>query len=235
MGGQDVSSSILEKLQKESELYRDILILPDVTDSLTTLTQRTIRGFKYVHNNLGKYSYILKCDDDSIVDVMRVASELQLRDRPDRLYWGYMSGATGLKWFGVYSELNWFICDTYTPYALGGGYLLSREVVELLVLNEPLLKMYRCEDTALGSWLAPYNIEYKHDTRFNTNTPSRGCKDPYLVVHKVSPSDMFYYYNAFQQDNKYCSWRTNWHYFHGYLYNWGVLPSHCCYVNHALP
>lgn len=169
------------------------------------------------------------------MDVNRIATELQFRKRRDRLYWGYMNGAVRLYHFGVYSEKNWFICNKYTPYAQGGGYVLSRDLVELIVNKEEELKLYRCEDVAVGSWLAPFNIEWKHDSRFNTNTPSRGCKDPYLIIHKVSSSDMHYYHKSYQQEGKYCSWRTYWHSYSGYLYNWQRLPYDCCYRNPKLP
>ncbi len=226
----------LKIIQKESQEFEDILVLPDVTDSIYSLTYRTIGSFKHTYYRMNKFLYIMKCDDDTVVDVMRIASELQLRKTKGLFFWGYMKGsAPVLRWHLRYSESNWFICKKYLPYAFGGGYLLSGELVGLLVQNEQFLKMYNNEDVAIGSWLATYNLEYKHDSRFNTESSSRGCKYPFLILHKVSTSEMFYYHNSYEQEDRYCSWRTNWHSYHGYLYNWKALPLDCCLRNVAVP
>lgn len=213
------------------------MILPGVENSFHSLTQRTLKSFKYVQHHMSKFSYILKCDDDSLVDVPRVASELQLRKRRGLFYWGYITGNSPiLQWSLKYGEYKWFITDhRYLPYAYGGGYVLSGDLLELLATNEQFLNIYNSEDVAVGSWLAPYNVEYKHDSRFNTESTSRGCKDPFLILHKVSTSDMFYYHDNYKQENRHCSSRTSWHSYHGYIYNWNTKPSDCCYMNVAVP
>ena len=96
-----------------------------------------------------------------------------------------MRGTARIYFFGTYREESWFVCNKYMSYALGGGYVLSWDLVELLVQNEPHLNLYKAEDVSIGAWLAPYNIERKHDTRFNTESASRGCKDVFLISHKV--------------------------------------------------
>ena len=55
-----------------------MIILHDVTDSLLTLTRRTIKSFKFALKEFS-FSYVLKCDDDMFVDLRRIASDLQLR------------------------------------------------------------------------------------------------------------------------------------------------------------
>ncbi len=235
LGGENVDAMLLKDVQKESENHGDIAILPDVTDSFYSLTSRTLKSFKYAENHLHKFLYVMKCDDDSMVDVRRVASELQLRKRKNRLYWGYMDGSSAPQnWFSRYYEKNWFICKKYITYAYGDGYILSRDLVELLAQNEQFLNTaYNNEDAAVGAWLAPYNFEYKHDSRFGAH--SRGCKDPFLLLHKVSISDMLYYHNSYSEVNRYCSQRTYWHSGYGYLYNWNVTPSYCCPRNSEVP
>ena len=46
----------------------------------------------------------------------------------------------------------------YLPYALGGGYVLSEDVVRYVVRNEAWLTRYNNEDASLGVWLAPLNL-----------------------------------------------------------------------------
>ena len=142
LGGSALSKGTLQLLQEESNKYQDIIILPAVTDSHTTLTQRTLYGFKCAYKNY-RFEYVLKCDDDTFVDVLRVASELQKIHTKGRLYWGTFRGEGKILSFGRYSETKWSICNAYFPYAFGGGYILSRDLIQLLVQNEPHLMQYK--------------------------------------------------------------------------------------------
>lgn len=213
-----------------------MLIFPTVTDRKHSLTNRTLFSFKYAHGSL-KYKYVLKCDDDSYVDLPRIATELQLRKSTAPLYWGYMRGnaevLTDRSY--VYFEHSWDLCNVYVTYALGGGYILSRELTKILAENVEYLKRYTCEDVALGAWLAPYNIELKHDARFNVNSPSRGCKDPYLISHKVTAERMAAYHESLLLEGKMCSWRTYSWGPSGYIYDWTQPSSYCCRKNSFVP
>ena len=184
-----LDGNTMDQLLKEAEEHKDIIILTDVTVSLQTLTKRTIKSFKFALEQF-EFSYMLKCDDDTFVDVLRLASELQMRRDRTRLYWGFMSGKNAVIRYlpGAYKETEWSLCDLYMPYAFGGGYLLSRDLIQLLAQNEAHLKLYKCEDVAVGAWLAPYNIERRHDTRFDTEGRTRGCKSC-LLYTSPSPRD----------------------------------------------
>lgn len=219
---------------KEASHHRDILIFPTITDSVYSLTNRTLLSFKYAYETFG-FKYVLKCDDDSFVDIPRIASELQLRKSATPLYWGYMSGNGRVHHFGRYSEFTWNICEGYLPFALGGGYVLSREVTKILATNAEHLRRYTCEDVSVGAWLSPYNIEVKHDARFNSNTPSRGCKDPFLLSHKVSAEKMYSYHESMMLEGRICSWRTYSYGVGGYVYNWTSRTSKCCRKNSFVP
>ena len=181
----------LEQLNLESKVHggdMHMIVLPSVTDSHNTLTKISLHGFKYIYEHF-KFHYILKCDDDSFVDVLRVAYELQksnIKGQP--LYWGAFCGGCIILNSGIYSESHWSICKSYLPYAFGGGYILSMDLVQLLAENELYLKQFNNEDVSVGAWLSPYNIERRHDARFNTEGDTKGCKWPYLISHKVSAS-----------------------------------------------
>ena len=211
-----------------------MIILPTVTDSATTLTQRTLYGFKDVYERF-KFDYILKCDDDDFVDVLRLATELHKRTSKSRLYWGAFRGYAPLLHWGVYRETNWTICNRYLPYARGGGYILSRDLIQLFVKSEPYLKQYKSEDVSVGAWLAPHNIERKHDSRFNTRAFMKGCKWPYLISHKISPSTMYSLQSSLEAEGTFCSQRTYYHHYHGYLYNWTSPQYQCCNSNDDVP
>ena len=234
LGSHEVSPTVMEEVMREASQFKDILVFPTITDSVYSLTNRTLLSFKYAYETF-KFKYVLKCDDDSFVDVLRIASELQLRKSAMPFYWGYMRGDSQINHFGRYSEFSWDVCEAYLTYALGGGYVLSREVAKILATNAEHLRRYTCEDVSVGAWLAPYNIEVKHDARFNVNTPSRGCKDPFLISHKISAEKMYSYHESIMLEGKMCSWRTYSYGVGGYIYNWTSRTTSCCRKNSFVP
>lgn len=56
------------------------------------------------------------------------------------LYWGYFRGNARIKKAGKWEEKSWISCDYYLPYAHGGGYLLSKELVLYLARNSEVLR-----------------------------------------------------------------------------------------------
>ena len=228
VGGQGLTQEVSEELVKEAQEEKDLLVLEHSEDSLQGLTSRTLNMLTYAVENF-EFSYVLKCDDDTFVDIMRIASELQMRESRDRLYWGYMLGHTKPMLYGPYRNSNWTYCSHYFPYACGGGYVLSHDIAELVVRNRAHLAQHVAEDASLGLWLAPFNIERRHDARFDTESFRRGCKKQFLVSHKVSTWEMPLLYRSLEKEGTYCSFQTEWvSHRYGYVYNWNVSPSSCC-------
>ena len=80
MGGHKVPTPVMEEVLREAADQKDMVIFPSQTllnPSLTgqSLTNRTLLSFKYAYETF-KFKYVLKCDDDTFVDLLRIASEL---------------------------------------------------------------------------------------------------------------------------------------------------------------
>lgn len=216
-------------------MYKDMLLLENVTDEHETLSRRTLGSFQYVSENYKDFLYVLKCDDDSFVNLLAVTKELSRRTITGRYYWGQFLGAGGIIREGAYAEHMWSVCETYLPYALGGGYVLSMDLVRLMAENAHHLRIYNNEDVSVGAWLAPYNIEYVSDSRFNTGAVSKGCKTPYIVMHRVSEDQMYSYFDGVMKEGRICTRKNYKFVWHGYRYNWKNHPSRCCRVRHKVP
>ncbi|KAG5896389.1 hypothetical protein JTB14_009594 [Gonioctena quinquepunctata] len=101
------------------------------------------------------------------------------------LYWGYFSGGARIKTKGKWKERDWIASDRYIPYALGGGYLLSKSLISYIAKNAENLRSFNAEDVSVGLWLISVNnILRIHDVRFDTEWTSRGCKNSHLISHK---------------------------------------------------
>ena len=235
LGGFNVSTAAMQNLTVENKIYKDMIFLPDVPDSHDTLTLRTLRGFEHFVNKSLNYQYMLKCDDDTFINLKTIASELKEMNGEGRVYWGEFQGACNVISEGPYAEFNWHVCEAYVPYAYGGGYILSRDLVELLAMNAPYLRLYSNEDVSVGAWLAPYSLRNRHDARFNTGSNSRGCKRQFIVSHKISAETMYSYFASLSRDGYFCSRRNRWYGWRGHTYNWRKIPSKCCRHSRRIP
>ena len=225
VGTVGLSSSDMEALMLEKDLNHDLVFLSNLKESYYNLTLKVLKSIVWVDSNL-KFSYLLKCDDDSFVMMHLIAEELSERTSERSLYWGFFDGRATPKKVGKYIEKDWFLCDRYLPYALGGGYVISADLVHKVALMSNGLRLYNNEDTSMGVWLSPFAMERKHDTRFNTEFVSRGCRNSYIVSHKQSIDDMHSKHFSLQHRGVLCEkeYQTRL----SYEYDWSKEPSKCC-------
>lgn len=175
IGSEGVSDSMILKLKNEQIKYNDIFLF-SVRDSYESLTKKVLSALVWFDKEFN-FSYLLKCDDDSFVNVPLLVKELRNKLRNIKhLYWGFFDGRANVKRVGKWKEKEWILCDKYLPYALGGGYVLSQSLVHYIARNEKMLSLYNSEDVSLGVWLSPLNITRKHDTRFDTEFIKRVFK-----------------------------------------------------------
>lgn len=211
------------QLENEATVYKDMLILYDLVDSYRNLTRKVLATLQWVDRNLN-YSYLLKADDDSFVLLDKLEDELEMRKDKKGLYWGYFIGNAFPRKDGPWAEDKWISCDLYFPYAFGGGYILSSDVIHRISLIADGIVIFNNEDVAVGAWTAVLDIERKHDVRFNTEMISRGCKNSFLVTHKQSITDMQQKHKLYSDTGKLCNKDKVWRELE---YNWNVPPSKC--------
>ena len=232
---QNISEGLRHNLTIEASEHHDMILLENVSDEHRSLTNRTLQSFVHISKNFtSDFHYVLKCDDDSFMNLLAIVQQLVQLSR-ERIFWGEFLGSGWVAESGPYAEKEWSICDSYLPYALGGGYVLSMDLVRLLVSNAPHLRIYRNEDISVGAWLAPYNIKRLSDTRFNTGDISRGCKEPFIAMHRVDIQLMYKFHMAVMEEGHICTSSNQWHKMHGYMYNWKLLPRFCCRVKRKIP
>ncbi|KZC08806.1 PREDICTED: beta-1,3-galactosyltransferase 6 [Dufourea novaeangliae] len=236
IGTLDILPEQRETLQSEKYKFNDLLLLPRLTDSYGTLTKKVLYALKEVYEYYD-FDFLMKSDDDTFILVHKILKELEKwesKGTRKELYWGFFNGKAQVKRSGPWKETDWILCDYYLPYALGGGYVLSYNLVKFIALNMDILKLHKAEDVSVGLWLAPLaNIERKHDVRFDTEYRSRGCSNQYIVTHKQTVANMKNIYEYYQASGALCAKeirnRMSYH------YNWTVPPSQCCNVQSGIP
>ncbi|XP_025053874.1 beta-1,3-galactosyltransferase 6 [Alligator sinensis] len=223
--------TFLRGLELEQSRHRDLLLLPELRDSYENLTAKILAMYVWLDLHLD-FRFVLKADDDTFVRLDVLVEELRAKE-PRRLYWGFFSGRGRVKSGGKWKESAWVLCDYYLPYALGGGYVLSADLVRYLRLSREYLNLWQSEDVSLGAWLAPVEVKRVHDPRFDTEYKSRGCNNKYVVTHKQSIEDMLEKHQTLAKEGKLCKEEVKLRL--SYMYDWGVPPSQCCQRKDGIP
>lgn len=235
IGSKGLNYGLGQQLREEQQQYNDLILLNDFEDAYEKLTEKLGITLSYLQKHFS-FRYLFKADDDTFAMVNQLIYELKHNktiNTIQNLYWGYFYGRGHVKTSGPWKETEWKLCDYYLPHARGGGYILSKNLVEFVAYTFPILKQYKSEDISLGAWLAPLELTRIHDIRFNTEYKSRGCKDLYIVTHKQSVEDIQKLHSNLQKYNKLCIKESTLMY--GYDYNWDVPPSQCCKRTKGIP
>jgi len=232
IGDKDVNSKQVYDLSLEKSRYGDLMTL-HLLDSYSTLTNKVIKSFEFSHQNI-RFNYLLKCDDDTFVDLEKLLGELELLTEPN-LYLGFFDGRAPVQTRGKWADTEYRLCDRYIPYALGGGYVLGRQMVEFLASNSHLLQQFNSEDVSIGAWLSGTKAVRKHDPRFDTEWKSRGCSNKFIVTHKQTAADMKVKWKRLSKTGTLCDTEETKVRL-SYIYDWNKPPSECCLKdNHNVP
>jgi len=232
MGNRNLNSKEEYDIALEKGRYDDIMLLP-LFDSYGTLTNKVLKSIVFSHKHF-QFDYLLKCDDDTFVDIERMIEELQQKPDP-ALYWGFFDGRAPVQTKGKWAEPGYRLCDRYIPYALGGGYVLGKTLVDYLATNSHMLEIYNSEDASVGAWLAGTTANRKHDPRFDTEWKSRGCSNKFLVTHKQTVADMKIKWKRLVRSGSLCDGEETKVRL-SYQYDWSKPPSECCVrTDHHVP
>ena len=193
---------------KENETFADIVFV-DITEGSSVLTNKTLAIINWAHNHV-KFSYLVKCDDDTYVFLKELIVELRKRQTNTKFYYGKILPSSkplrgNIKW----ADNEWDLGPLYLPYAMGGCYILSYDLVAILSELSPYLKWHINEDTAVGAWLSAFDIERRSDERFcywwkdviKFGCIWSCCEQPILVfmLHGFDHSELKKQFNLFHE------------------------------------
>ena len=152
------SSYINPRITQESEAYHDI-IKGDFIDHYKNLTHKTVMGLYWFNRYCRKAKYILKIDDDTVLNVYKVVSflrDLQMnnnnREVSNLFYCNVVSFARpnrkeDSKFYLNYTEYPY----KYQPdYCAGPGYLFSNDVGVALYKASAKVPYLFIEDVFMG-------------------------------------------------------------------------------------
>jgi galactosylxylosylprotein 3-beta-galactosyltransferase len=99
-----------DKSLNAEKLVHEDLFEVDEKDEYKLLTRKIIPSFSGIYHI--NFDYLLKCDDNSFVNVPLIVNELEHMPKK-RFYLGYFDGNANIKKRGKFKETDWIAYDRY--------------------------------------------------------------------------------------------------------------------------
>jgi galactosylxylosylprotein 3-beta-galactosyltransferase len=235
LGTRGLDPKLLSSLHEESKRHGDLLLLPDHEESYVRLTGKITAACIWAAEHVDA-PYVLKADDDTFVHIARFLPLLEAKAAHSPFYWGYYRNNevyrdSSSMWY----EPNYFLCELYIPYALGGGYVMSMDLVALIAdLARPdWLIHLGAEDAWVSTVLSIVNQTRFHDIRFDTSHGRRDCASYYTVMHKIDADEQHQLWSRLAKDpDAVCPGPDPADGVGVYAYDQVMRPSKCCSLFH---
>ncbi|XP_008418009.1 beta-1,3-galactosyltransferase 2-like isoform X2 [Poecilia reticulata] len=165
-----------EQILNESKKHHDIL-QSNFLDSYKNLTIKTMVMLEWLSSHCPNTSYAMKIDSDTFLNVRNLVDMLLKAPRHDYMTGLVARGAAVLrdptsKWF---LSPNVFPEDSYPPYALGVGYVLSLDLPKRILEASKKVQAVYIEDVYMGLCMRHLGIQLTDPPRgglFVVNMPS---------------------------------------------------------------
>ncbi|XP_054890713.1 beta-1,3-galactosyltransferase 2-like isoform X2 [Poeciliopsis prolifica] len=184
-----------EQILNESKEHHDIL-QSNFLDSYKNLTIKTMVMLEWLSSHCPNTSYAMKIDSDTFLNVRNLVDMLLKAPRHNYMTGLVARGAAVLrdptsKWFlspTVFPE------DSYPPYALGVGYVLSLDLPKRILKASKKVKAVYIEDVYMGLCMRHLGIpltDPPHGGLFVVNrlSESTGCYFASVIVMLLQNSE----------------------------------------------
>ncbi|KAG5846217.1 hypothetical protein ANANG_G00147450 [Anguilla anguilla] len=198
---------------EESRRHGDILQW-DFRESFFNVTLKELLFWRwFCPERLGAARYVLRTDDDVFVDVGGVLALLRLHRGPAHpLYLGHAFVGTypvRLWWNKYYVPQSLYHGGPYPPYLGGGGYLVSRETVRLLLGASASVPLFPIDDVYVGMCARVANVTAQpHPAflpfEFAPSLPPCTYAGV-LVLHRLEPQHLRQYWSFYKSQGHTCS------------------------------
>lgn len=150
MGKAKGGNTVMKKVLEEARLNKDI-VFGSLQEDYQNLTMKTRLGLKWAYYECESV-YVVKTDDDVFINPVPLVE--WLKEMPlQNVYTGYCNfnspvvRTKGNKWYVSYDD---FKGENYPGYCLGGGYLMSEDVLGRFLKLSYGRQLFPMEDLYVG-------------------------------------------------------------------------------------
>ena len=218
--GKNSNEKEMEDVSKESQIYGDI-VQADYQEHFWNMSYKIAMGFEWSVKYC-MFHYLLKADDDVFVNTLGLMDFLTKHTTPRRKFYSgnILIGSVVLR-DGRYAvspeEYNETI---YKPYCSGGGYVLSRDVVEKFLSYFDVSNPLKIDDAYIGLLADRAGVKVTHNEDFRMYENKCEYKETTLVQHPATGDCLTKLYNKMIEDfggvglDKYCALHWQYHVLH---------------------
>ncbi|XP_026477555.1 beta-1,3-galactosyltransferase 5-like, partial [Ctenocephalides felis] len=163
-----------EALNNENERFHD-MIQGNFEEAYRNLTYKHIMGLKWATENCRHVEFIIKMDDDIIVDIYGILHVIDQNVQPKELLMGYVlkdmtpKREPANKWFVKHEE---FASTTYPTFLSGWLYITNPHTAKLLVAESENIPYFWIDDVYVTGILADsLNIKHTSINKYYTVHP----------------------------------------------------------------
>jgi len=204
----------LNDLIYEELHHYDDVIQGDFVDSYQNMTLKSLLGLKVVDERCPNVSYLLKTDDDMVVNLPYLL-QLLANKTLQRSIMGPLNVGSR-----VYRQGKWklskdeFPFDVFPPYESGSAYVITGDLIHELYVTAEYVPYIHVDDVyitgILGRILGVNHVQQK-GFAFWTSSPPTACQmlmDEVVTGTKMLPQNLFALWDNFQK-NINCSQSVN--------------------------
>ncbi|XP_042901907.1 UDP-GalNAc:beta-1,3-N-acetylgalactosaminyltransferase 2 isoform X2 [Parasteatoda tepidariorum] len=191
-----------EKINSERNQYGDLLIVDDI-DIYRNLPNKVLQFFKWLHTNQD-FSYVMKTDDDTVVNLEALMKELQQTSKFDskQLWlWSRFRKNWPVNYVGKWADDD-YRSDYYPAFPCGAAYITSHQTASWLSQNSDSLFPYQGEDVSIGIWLSAINPTYIEDEHFECDS---SCNSNSYNRAQLEPEEIQRAWSVFKMCKNVCS------------------------------
>ncbi|KAH3876599.1 hypothetical protein DPMN_000446 [Dreissena polymorpha] len=158
----------MQRVKYESNRYGDIVV-EDFTDTYRNLTYKAIGGLKWVSTYCAQATYVIKSDDDILIDVEKL---MYLMTSPEVISYGTKRVIMCNKWTKMkvirdknskwYISVEEFSSEYFPPYCSGSVFVMSTDVAVALYQASFYTKFFWVDDFYItGMLVQSLKLEHK--------------------------------------------------------------------------
>ena len=199
--GTSLDHAINNQIKLESQMYGDIL-QGDFIDTYRNLTHKTILGIKWMSEYCDKAKFIMKIDDDMVVNTKSLSKYLNsLKD--NKTMYGYCKST----WVQRDKKSKWYIStedfsgDVYPKYCIGSAYIFTSDLMKPMYNLTQYIKPFIMEDVYVCMLAKELNTSFNQIWQYWSYNPYKAIN---FTIH--TKSECFHFVNVYSLENFYTVW-----------------------------
>ncbi|KAL4228921.1 hypothetical protein ACF0H5_011962 [Mactra antiquata] len=211
--GIDENSNIQKQIQKEAELYNDVIQV-DLHDTYRNLTRKSIAMLQWLADYCQNSKFYLKADDDMYVNINNVIQALKQIQQQRFFFCHVFKEAPPIreessKW---YISVEEFGGKFFPTYCSGTTYAYSSAILADLLQSAEQKRIISLEDIYITGMAAEdIDITHIHSEKFSFyKQKPTGCTYEHLFAgHEVSVDQMFIIHSEIKSREIDCDTKQN--------------------------